>query len=122
MRCPDTNRSLSTNSEGVPLRRQGRHKAFRGVQNGESPFTTRATSPQAVKQCPSEGLPESDLLQTDSEQAPSLLEFVSGVAAGHPFRRTMFAVRHGVENQFHSAGDSNLVEDAQQIFLDGVFA
>lgn len=31
-------------------------------------------------------------------------------------------MRHGVENQFHSARCPYLVEDAQEIFLDGVFA
>src|SRR5208282_3209193 len=46
----------------------------------------------------------------------------SGVAARHPFGGPIFAVRHGVENQFHAARNSDLVEDAQQIFFDGVFA
>src|SRR4029077_18397722 len=46
----------------------------------------------------------------------------SGDAARHPFGRTMLAVRHSVENQFHPARNPHLVEDAQQIFLDGVFA
>jgi hypothetical protein len=34
----------------------------------------------------------------------------------------MLAVRHGVENQFHPARNPHLIEDAQQILLDGVFA
>jgi glycosyltransferase involved in cell wall biosynthesis len=34
----------------------------------------------------------------------------------------MLAVRHGVENQFHPARNPDLIEDAQQILLDGGFA
>ncbi len=34
----------------------------------------------------------------------------------------MLAVRHSVEDQFHPAGDSHFIEDAQQVFLDGMFA
>jgi glycosyltransferase involved in cell wall biosynthesis len=34
----------------------------------------------------------------------------------------MLAVRHGVENQFHPARNPHLIEDAQQILLDGGFA
>jgi hypothetical protein len=34
----------------------------------------------------------------------------------------MLAVRHGVENQFPPARNPHLIEEAQQILLDGVFA
>src|SRR5208337_142054 len=53
---------------------------------------------------------------------PAADVFVIGVAARHPFGGPIFAVRHGGENQFHAARNSDLVEDAQQIFVDGVFA
>ncbi len=34
----------------------------------------------------------------------------------------MFAVRHGVEDEFDTARDADLIEDAEEVFLDGVFA
>ena len=40
----------------------------------------------------------------------------------HPFGRAMFSVRHGVEDELDAAGDSDFVEDAEQVFLDGVLA
>src|SRR4029077_8050931 len=46
----------------------------------------------------------------------------SGDAARHPFRWTMLAVRHSVKDQFHPARNPHLIEDTQQVFLDGVFA
>jgi len=43
-------------------------------------------------------------------------------ASGHPFRRAIRAVRHGVQHQFHAAGNPHFVEDPQQVFLDRVLA
>src|SRR5438552_14230047 len=40
--------------------------------------------------------------------------------AGHPLRLSGSAMTESVEHQFHTAGNSQFVEDTEQIFLDGV--
>src|SRR2546426_5655233 len=53
-------------------------------------------------------------------EANQLLPSSSG--AGHPFGLARAAVTDGVENQFHAAANAQLVEDAEKVFFDGMFA
>src|SRR5712692_1520300 len=44
----------------------------------------------------------------------------NGAGAGQPFSLTGISVVDGVENEFDAGGDAEFLEDAEEIFLDGV--
>src|SRR5258708_23099579 len=43
-------------------------------------------------------------------------------ASRHPFRLTLFTMRDSIEDEFYTRRNPKLVENAQQIFLDGMLA
>src|SRR5258706_9513722 len=46
----------------------------------------------------------------------------NGAGAGQPFRLAGVSIVDGVEDEFDAGGDSELLEDAEEIFLDSVLA
>ena len=53
---------------------------------------------------------------------PQLPEEQCSGDARHPFGLAFLAVRHCVENQLHAAGNADLIENPQKVFLNGVLA
>ena len=56
------------------------------------------------------------------KRARSLRHVVLGRSACNPFRGAGFPVVQSIEDEFYAAGDAELFEDAEQIFLDRMLA